>query len=133
MRNKRLNEELSQDTSSVLNLLLLASSLSDPSLGLSPGLVQSQKTALSSSLDELIGLRNELGTVLEEPRVGDFGLVQDILDVGILREMQRGESGRSVVLGGWGKRARLDDCSASEVVVEDGLAVGLENRLGGHF
>lgn len=133
VRNKRLNKELSQDTSGVLNLLLCTSSLSNPSLSLSPGLVQGQETALSSSLDELIGLGDELGVGLEEPRVGDLSLVQDIINVGVLGEVQRGESAGRVVSGRRRKRTRLDDGSASKVVVEDGLAVGLENRLGGHF
>ena len=87
--NKRLDKELSQNTSGVLNLLLLSSSLSDPSLGLGPSLVQGQQAALASALDELIRLRNELGAGLEEPRIGDFGLVQNILNAGILGEMQR--------------------------------------------
>jgi hypothetical protein len=132
VRNKGLDKELSQDTSGVLNLLLLTGSLSNPGLGFSPRLVQSQETALASALDELIGLRDELGIRLEEPRVGDLGLVQNILDVGILGKVQRSQSGRRVVLSWRGKRARLDDGSTSEMVVEDGLAVGLENRLGGH-
>ena len=34
--------------------------------------------------------------------------------------------------GGGRERSRLDDGSASEVVVEDGLSVSLENGFGGH-
>ena len=34
--------------------------------------------------------------------------------------------------GRGGQRGGLDDGGAGEVVVEDGLAVGLENGLGGH-
>lgn len=132
VRNERLDKEVSQDTSSVLNLLFLASSLCNPGLGFGPRLVQRQKTTLASALDELIGLCDELGAVLEEPRVGDLGLVQDILNVGILGEVQRSQSRRRVVLGWSWERAGLDDGSTSEVVVEDGLAVGLENCLGGH-
>ena len=132
MRNKRLDEELSQHTSGVLNLLLLTGSLSDPSLSLRPGLVKGQKTTLSSSLDELIGLGDELGVGLEKPRVGDLSLVQNILNIGILGEVQRGESAGRVVSSRRRKRTGLDNGSAGEVVVEDGLAVGLENRLGGH-
>lgn len=88
MRNKGLYQELSQNTRCVLDLLLLASSLSNPGLGLGPSLVQGQQTALASSLDELIGLCNKLGTGLEEPGVGNLGLVQDVLNGSILREGQ---------------------------------------------
>ncbi len=132
VRDKGLDEELSQNTSGVLNLLLLGSTLANPGLGISPGLVESEKTALPSALDELIWLRDELGAVLEEPGVGDLGLVQDILNVDIIGEAQDGQSGRRVVLGGHGKRTGLDGGSAGEVVVDDGLAVGLEDGLGGH-
>ena len=34
--------------------------------------------------------------------------------------------------GGGRERSWLDDWSASEVVVEDGLSVSLENGFGGH-
>lgn len=132
VRDERLNEELSQNTLCGLNLLLLTSTLSNPGLGLGPGLVEGQQTALSSTLDELIGLCDELGTALEQPRVGDLGLVQDVLDIGVLGEVKRGQSGRSIVLGGSRERAGLDGGSTGEVVVENGLAIGLENRLGGH-
>lgn len=132
VRNEGLDQELSQDTSGVLDLLLLSSSLSNPGLRFGPSLVQSQKTTLASALDKLIGLRDEPGTVVEQPRIGGLSLLQDILNAGILREVQRGQFGRRVVLGWPGKRGGLDDGSTSEVVVEDGLAVGLENRLGGH-
>lgn len=133
MGNEGLDEELTQNAGGVLDLLLLAGTLSNPGLGLWPSLVQGQKTALTTALDQLIGLRNELGTSLEEPGVGDLGLVQDTLDVGILSEVQRAQPGGRVVLGWRGQRSGLDDRGAGEVVVEDGLAVGLENGLGGHF
>ncbi len=132
MGNKRLNKKLSEDTAGVLNLLLRASTLSNPGLGLGPGLVEGEETALATTLNELIGLCDELGAVLEEPREGDLGLVEDVLDVGVLGEVQRRKSGRGVVLGRLRKRAGLDSGSPGEVVVEDGLAVGLEDRLGGH-
>lgn len=132
MRNEGLDEELAQNTGGVLDLLLLAGALSDPGLGLGPGLVEGQETALATALDQLIGLRDELGAGLEEPRVGDLSLVQNTLDVGILSKVQRAQPGGRVVLGGVGERSGLDDGGAGEVVVEDGLAVGLEDGLGGH-
>lgn len=132
VRNEGLDEELAQDTSDGLDLLLLTSTLGDPGASLGPGLVEGQETALATALDQLIGLGDELDTGLENPGVGDLGLVEDILDVGILGEVQRAQPGGRVVLGGDGKRRGLDDGSAGEVVVEDGLAVGLEDGLGGH-
>lgn len=87
--NERLDEELAQDASDVLDLLLLGGALGDPGLGLSPGLVEGEEAALATALDELIGLRDEPGALLEEPGVGDLGLVQDILDVGVLGELKR--------------------------------------------
>lgn len=132
MRNERLDKKLSENTAGVLYLLLLASTFGNPGLGLGPGLVEGEETALATTLDELIGLCDELGAVLEEPREGDLGLVEDVLDVGVLGEVQRSKSSRGVVLGRLSKRAGLDRGSAGEVVVEDGLAVGLEDRLGGH-
>lgn len=123
---------MSQDASGVLNLLLLQGTLSDPGTSLSPCLVQSQETGLATTLDELIGLCNELGTVLEEPREAQLSLVENSVDIIIVVEVQRGESGRRVVLGGLGKRARLDDIGAGEVIVDDGLAIGLVDSLCGH-
>jgi hypothetical protein len=132
VRDERLNEEMSQDASGVLNLLLLQGTLSNPSTSLSPSLVKSQETSLATTLDELIGLCNELGTILEEPREAQLSLVENSVDIVIVVEVQRGESGRRVVLGGLGKRARLDDIGAGEVVVDDGLAIGLVDSLCGH-
>lgn len=79
-----------------------------------------------------VGLGYESSTGLKEPRVGDLGLVENVLNLGILGEVQSRQPGGRVVLGRGGKRAGLDGFGAGEVVVEDGLAVGLENRLGGH-
>lgn len=132
MRNERLDEELTQHTGDVLNLDLLGGTSLNPLPGLRPGLVQGQKTALASTLDQLIGLRNELGAGGQQPRVGDLGLVEDILDGLVIGEVEGGETSGRVVCRGRRKRSRLDDRRASEVVVEDGLAVGLEDGLGGH-
>lgn len=133
VRDERLDEEVSQDTGDVLDLLLLGGTLSNPGLGLRPGLVQGKQTTLAAALDQLIRLSDELGAGLEKPGVGDLGLVENVLDVDIVGEVQRSQSRRSVVLGRDRQRAGLNGRSAGEVVVEDGLAVGLENRLGGHF
>jgi hypothetical protein len=73
--NERLDEELTKNTDDVLNLLGLRGTLSNPSPGLGPGLVEGQETALASPLDQLVGLRDELGAGLEQPGVGDLGLV----------------------------------------------------------
>ena len=81
----------------MLDLLLLACLGLDPCLGLGPGLVQSEETALASPLDELIWLCNKLGSGNEQPRVGDLGLVKDISDCLVCGKVQRGELGSSVV------------------------------------
>lgn len=133
MRHERLNEELSEDTLCVLNLLHLTGTLSNPRLGLSPGLIQSKQAALTTALDELIRLCDKASAIVEQPGVCDFSLVEDSVDVGILREVERGESGRRVVLGRGRERAGLDDGCPGEVVVDDGLAIGFENALGRHF
>lgn len=132
VRNERLNKEVSQDTSGVLNLLLLQGALSNPGAGLRPSFVEGEKTSLAAALDELIGLRNELGASLKEPREADLSLVQDSIDIVVIVEVQRCESGGRVVLSGLGERTGLDDGSASEVVVDDGLAIGLVDSLCGH-
>ena len=117
----------------MLNLLRLAGTLSDPRLGLSPGLIQSKQAALTTALDELIGLCDKATAIVEQPGVCDFSLVEDSVDVGILREVEGGKSGRRVVRGRGRKRAGLDDRCPGEVVVDDGLAIGFENALGRHF
>jgi hypothetical protein len=127
-----LDQELPQNTVDCLDPLLLACSRLDPLAGLSPGLVQGQETALASPLDQLIWLRNELGARSQQPRVCGLGLVEHALDVGIGCEVQRRELGRRVVCRGGRQRSGLDDGGAGEVVVEDGLAVGLEDRFGRH-
>jgi len=127
VRHERLNQELSQDTIDSLDSLGLASTLLNPSSGLSPGLVQGQKAALASSLDELIGLCDELGARLVQPRVLDLSLVKDVLGGSTLSEVERAELGVRVVVGSSRERSRLDDGSSGKVVVEDGLAIGFED------
>jgi hypothetical protein len=121
-----------QDTVDRLDPLRLSCPRLNPLTGLGPGLVQGQQTALASPLDQLIWLCNELGTRSQQPRVCGLGLVEDALDVGIGSKVQRCELGRGVVCRGCRQRSGLDDRSAGEVVVEDGLAVGLEDGFGRH-
>lgn len=97
VRHEWLDQELSQNTDNSLHLLRLASSRSNPGLRLWPCLVQGKETALASSLDELIGLRNELRTGSEEPWICDLGLVENGRNLSILREVERGELWRRVV------------------------------------
>jgi hypothetical protein len=130
--NERLNQELAKNTGDSLNLDLLASTSLNPLSGLGPGLVQSEQTTLTPSLNQLIWLSDELGAGSQQPRVDNLRLVQDILHSGVFREVDGGKSGRRVVGGGRRERSRLDDRSPGEVVVEDGLAISFENRLGGY-
>ena len=132
MRDERLDEELPKDTVDGLDLLVLSSLGGNPLLCLWPCLVQCEKTALASSLDELIWLCDKLAARDEQPRVLDFGLVKNILDVLVLWEVKRCESCWGVVCGSRWEGCWLDDGSSGKVVVEDGLAVGLEDGLCGH-
>lgn len=132
MGNERLNEESPQVTLDVLDLLELVCALSNPLLRLGPGSVQLEEARLASPLDELIGLCDELGTGSEKE--GECGLsgVEDALNVVAILEGDGGELCGRVVGCLCGKRSGLDHRRAGEVVVEDGLAVGLEDRLCGH-
>lgn len=132
MRHKRLNQELSQDTLYRLDLLRLASTSLNPGAGFRPGLVEGEQTALASSLDQLIGLCDELSTRRQQPRVGGLCLVEDALDVCILGEVQRGQLGRRVVRLRTGQRRWLDDGSSGEVVGDDGLCVALGDGFSRH-
>lgn len=132
MRDKRLDQELAEVALDVLDLLFLASAFCNPSTSFGPGLVEGEETALASTLDQLIWLSDELGVFGKQPGVCGLGLVEDSVDVGILREVEGSELGGRVVSSSARKRGGLDDGSASEVVVEDGLSIGLENRFGGH-
>lgn len=132
MRHEGLDQELAEDTSDGLNLYILSGTSLNPVPGLGPGLVQGEQTALTPALDQLIGFGDELSAGGQEPREGDLSLVEDILNGLVIGEVKGGEAGRRVVCCGGREGSRLDHLGASEVVVEDGLAVGLENRFGGH-
>jgi len=60
VRRERLDDEGVQGTGRLLDGDGLASSLLDPSASLLPALVQAQETSLSTSLNELVGLADEL-------------------------------------------------------------------------
>jgi hypothetical protein len=60
VRTERLNNEGVEGTSGRLDSLGLSSTGLDPRTSLLPLLVQTQESSLSSSLDELIGLSDEL-------------------------------------------------------------------------
>ncbi len=87
-------------------LLGFSSALGDPWLGLVPGLVQGEESGLSATLDELVGLCNELG--VEDPArelgvrgdgvgrcvpgdLGDLdgGVLELCLDLGVGRDGRR--------------------------------------------
>ena len=127
MGHERLNEESPQVTLNVLDLLELVCALCNPGLGLGPGSVELEQTRLASPLDELIGLCDELGTGSEKEGECGLGGVKDALDVVTILEGDGSELRRRVVGCLCGKRSGLDHRRAGEVVVEDGLAVGLED------
>ena len=127
MRHEWLDQELPQDTINSLNTLGLASPLLDPGTGFGPGLVQGEQSTLSSPLDQLVGLCDKLEARLQQPRVCDLGLVENGRGLCVLGEVERCELGRWVVNRRGRERSRLDDGSACEVVVQNGLAIGLED------
>jgi len=130
MGDKGLDQELPQDTVDSLDTLLLSGPRLDPLPRLGPRLVQREQAALASPLDELIWLCNKLGAGRQQPRVCGLGLVEHALDVLIGSKVQRGELRGRVVCGRGRERGGLDDGGTGEVVVEDGLAVCLEDGLG---
>ena len=132
MRHKGLDEEAPQDALDRLDLDRLACSLRHPLLGLGPGLVQGQEAALAPSLDQLIGLRDELGVGGQQPGIRRLGLVQHARDVGTVGEVDRRELRGRVVRRRRRQRRRLDDGRSCEVVVQDGLAIGFEDGFGRH-
>jgi hypothetical protein len=127
VRNEGLDKEMAEHTDNGLDLDFLCSTALNPLPRLSPGLVQSEETALASSLDQLIWFSHELGSGHQQPWVCDLSLVENVLYGKVVGEVQRGESGRGVVGSGRRKRSRLDDGGTSEVVVENGLAIGFED------
>jgi len=127
VRHERLDQELSENSGHSLDLLLLAGFGLNPLSGFGPCLVKGQETALASPLDQLIWLGNEFCTGSEEERIGCLSLVQNARDLCIFRKVDGRKFGRRIVSSGLGKRGRLDDGRASEVIVEDGLAVGFED------
>lgn len=87
MWHKRLDQELTEDTSHCLNLLFLSCSLLNPSSGFCPTLVETEQTTLASSLDELVRLCDELAAGLLQPGVCSLGLVEDSRYLLIFREV----------------------------------------------
>lgn len=87
VRNERLDQELAKNTVYYLDALILSSLARNPLLRFGPGLVEGQETALATTLDQLIWLRNELGARRQEPRVGGLCLVENASYGLALREM----------------------------------------------
>lgn len=81
----------------------------------------------SGAYAQHVWLGDESGIRLKQPRVGNLGLVENTLDIGIFGEVEDGQPGGRVVLRRRGERGRLDYGGAGEVVVENGLAIGLED------
>jgi hypothetical protein len=117
-----LNDERVEGTSGLLNLNGLSSSLLDPSSGLLPTLVEAEKSGLSSSLDQLIRLSDEL--LGEDP----FGETLAGLDrrregvgLGVPVRSDSGALGRKGITdhSTWATRT-----AAAEVEVTVGMGVG---------
>ena len=133
MRHEGLHEEIPQHALDVLHLLCLVRPRLNPLLRFWPCGIELEETGLASPLDELVGLCYELGAWLQEEWVFGFGGIEHAFDVVAVLEVDCGEFGGWVVCGLRRKGSRFDDWSAGEVVVEDGFAVGFEDRFGGHI
>lgn len=127
MGHERLDQEAAESSLDGLDLLGDEGAVVDPLPGLGPGLVEGQKATLSSPLDQLVRLGHEAGAGGEEPRVGGLGSVEDGLDVVAVVEVDRRQLRGRVVFCRGREGRRLDDGCPGEVVVEDGLAIGLED------
>lgn len=77
MRDERLDQKLSQDTLYGFHLLSLPSAGFYPGSSFLPSLVQGQQAAFATTLDQLVGLCNELGPSGQQPWVGGLGLIED--------------------------------------------------------
>ena len=127
MRHKRLDEKIPEHPLHMLHLLRLIRPRLHPLLRLRPRGIELEQTRLASPLDELVGLRDELGPRLQEEGVFGFGGVEHAADVVAVGEGDGGEFGRRVVRClGW-EGGGFDDRGAGEVVVQDGFAVGFED------
>lgn len=149
VRHEWLHEEIPQRTLDVLNLLNFVCTSGNPLLGLWPCGIELEQPRLASTLDQLIGLRNEFCARCEEEWVFRLCGVQDSLYIIAVCECDGCELCGRVVGRLWSERSWLDHRSASEVVVENGLAIAglmsvdppivrssvnirFENRLCGH-
>ena len=101
MGGEGLNDEGVEGTSGVLDLLGLAGALLDPGTSLFPSLVEAKETSLSSALDELVGLADELGA--EDP-LGETS-------TGLNGRLDRASSGvascQCTFLGGYSTKSAL--------------------------
>lgn len=99
----------------------------DPLLGLIKGLVEGKETGLSTSLDELVRLGDELETGLEQPRwerlLGGQG-------ASLLIEEQLGNTGVGGSRRGTELQGSVDKLYASEPVGDQKLGVVLANGCG---
>ena len=102
------------------DLLGLACTLHDPLLGLVPGLVECKETSLASSLDELIGLCDELGVEDPSRELGVWGDGIGGRIPGDLRDLGRWVDELCLDRRGW-----VDGRSALEPVGEEELGIVL--------
>ena len=109
MRNEWFHQELPQHALNRFHLLCLAGLALNPCPCFRPSFVQGQQSTLSSSLDQLVGLRNEFGPTDEEPWVGGFRLIQDGRNGSIFGEVEGGQPRGWIVSCGCWQRGRLDN------------------------
>ena len=132
VRDEWLDEEVPQVALNMLDLLEPIRSLRNPLSRILPCRVELEKAGFTSPLDELIWFGDQLCSRSEQEWVGGLGTVKDALDIITLLKANGCEFGRRIVCCSCGQRGGLDDGCSGEVVVENGLAVGLEDCFGGH-
>lgn len=91
MRNEWFDEELSKVSLHRFHLLELPSASFDPFPSFGPCLVKSQKTALATTLNQLIWFGHEFGAWCKQPWICGLGLVEYALDIGVLGKVERGK------------------------------------------
>jgi hypothetical protein len=131
MGQERLDEEGCQRAGDVLDLAGLASSGDDPLLGIGPILVEGEQASLAASLDQLIGLGDELGGAIAGPGRDEGVVGLDRLRLVVPEQLD--QLGRGLGGGGMGQlQLRMDGLDSRQPIREEQLCIVLGDRLGRH-
>lgn len=122
VRDKGFDDEMVEHALDQFDLDFSLHPFQDPCLHFFPSLVHSQKARLATTLDELVGLDDEL--VRQEPRVG-LGNGLEAFALGVIQDLRRDE--HLLLLNGVSSIRVFRQPFGNEL-----LAVVLANGLGGH-